>query len=99
MVIAHRLTTIAKASRILVFENGSLIEQGSHEELMDMEGRYTALYNIYYSHQDTGEISEKAVKMAQKEMKKVESMSDKKKMGGKGKGAMKGAGKGHGMGR
>ncbi len=98
VVIAHRLTTIAKASRILVFEKGSLVEQGSHEELMDLEGRYMALYNTYYSHQDAGEISDKAVKMAQKEMKKVESMSDKKKMGGKGKGAMKGAGKGHGMG-
>lgn len=85
VVIAHRLTTIAKASRILVFENGSLIEEGSHEELMELGGRYTALYNTYYSHQDADEISEEAVKVAgeemgkvaQKEMSRVDKMSEK----------------------
>ncbi len=97
VVIAHRLTTIAKASRVLVFENGSLVEQGSHEKLMELEGRYMALYNTYYSHQDADDISDKVVKVAGDEMKKVEKeekgkMVGDKKMSG-GSGPMKGHGK------
>ncbi len=94
VVIAHRLTTITKASRILVFENGSLVEQGSHEELMKGRGRYMALYNTYYSHQSASEISDEAVMMAQKEMDKVGKITDMKQVG-KGGGSMKGTGSGH----
>ena len=44
IVIAHRLSTIRHASRILVMEYGQIIEQGTHEQLLDAGGRYWQLY-------------------------------------------------------
>ena len=44
-VIAHRLSTIEKADRILVVEEGEIVEQGSHNELLEEGGRYANLYN------------------------------------------------------
>lgn len=43
-VIAHRLSTIRKADQILVIENGNILEQGTHEELISSEGRYFNLF-------------------------------------------------------
>ncbi len=43
-VIAHRLSTIQKADQILVIENGNIVEQGRHEELISKQGRYYDLY-------------------------------------------------------
>ena len=43
-VIAHRLSTIRDADLIVVLENGHIIEQGSHEELLERNGLYTSLY-------------------------------------------------------
>lgn len=43
-VIAHRLSTIRQADQILVIEQGKIVEQGRHEELLDKEGRYFQLY-------------------------------------------------------
>ncbi len=45
IVIAHRLSTIRHASRILVMEHGEIVEQGTHDELLDEGGRYWQLYN------------------------------------------------------
>ena len=45
LVIAHRLTTIMDADNIIVLEEGRIIEQGSHEELLKLKGRYSEMYN------------------------------------------------------
>ena len=47
-VIAHRLSTIKNADRILVLDNGNIVEQGSHDELMAKGGYYEKLYNSQF---------------------------------------------------
>ncbi|TFG31772.1 ABC transporter ATP-binding protein [Candidatus Thorarchaeota archaeon] len=64
IVIAHRLTTIANASRILVFDHGELVEQGTHAELLAKDGIFKALYETYYAHQGLEEITEDVVETA-----------------------------------
>ncbi len=49
LVIAHRLATIRNADRILVLQNGVLIENGNHDELMKLGGLYAKLYNMNYA--------------------------------------------------
>lgn len=48
-VIAHRLSTIRDADTILVMENGSIVEQGAHEELLAANGAYTRLYQAQFA--------------------------------------------------
>ena len=43
-VIAHRLSTIRNADRIIVLEQGRIVESGSHDELLALKGRYYQLY-------------------------------------------------------
>lgn len=47
-VIAHRLSTIRNADMILVLENGQIIEQGTHPDLLQQKGRYYQLYNTQF---------------------------------------------------
>ena len=44
LVIAHRLSTVVAADRILVFEDGRIVERGSHDELLNDNGRYAAMW-------------------------------------------------------
>ena len=46
IVIAHRLSTVRNADIIYVLENGSVVESGNHESLLDMEGVYSKLWSV-----------------------------------------------------
>ena len=48
-VVAHRLSTIEKADRILVVDNGSIVEQGTHKQLLALNGVYKNLYDMQFS--------------------------------------------------
>ncbi len=48
-VIAHRLSTIKTADRIIVIKNGTIVEDGTHDELLLQHGEYELLYNMQYS--------------------------------------------------
>ena len=52
IVIAHRLHTIAHADRILVLENGAIVESGRHDELLRKGGRYAAFYRLQIKEQE-----------------------------------------------
>jgi ABC-type multidrug transport system fused ATPase/permease subunit len=45
-VIAHRLSTIQKADTIVVINDGTVVEQGTHEELLKIEGNYHKLHHM-----------------------------------------------------
>jgi ATP-binding cassette subfamily B protein len=51
ILIAHRLSTVKAADRILVLDKGKIIEEGNHEHLLAAEGHYAHLYNTYFRHQ------------------------------------------------
>jgi len=48
IIVAHRLSTIKKADKIIVLDKGRIIEQGNHEELLAMNGTYRNLYEIQF---------------------------------------------------
>jgi len=51
-VIAQRLSTIKRANKIVVLENGEIVEQGTHDELMEKGGIYTEIYNMQFKQQE-----------------------------------------------
>jgi ABC-type multidrug transport system fused ATPase/permease subunit len=51
-IIAHRLSTVKNATRILVLDNGEIVEQGTHQELLELEGYYYKLYTLGFSFGD-----------------------------------------------
>ncbi len=58
IVIAHRLSTVKYADRIIVMKNGRIIETGNHDHLMAQGGHYAELYNTYFRHQSVEYIDE-----------------------------------------
>ena len=58
IVIAHRLSTVRAVSRIIVLDKGSIIEQGSHKQLMAQSGHYATLYDTYFRHQSLSYIEQ-----------------------------------------
>ncbi|MCY4144897.1 MAG: ABC transporter ATP-binding protein [Chloroflexi bacterium] len=51
ILIAHRLSTVRSADRIVVLRAGEIIEEGNHEQLLLADGHYAELYNTYFRHQ------------------------------------------------
>ena len=49
-IVAHRLSTIQEADLILVMRNGQIVEQGSHEQLLERRGFYSELYRSQFAH-------------------------------------------------
>ena len=45
IVVAHRLSTIKNADKIAVIDDGKIVEQGTHDELINKNGMYSTLYN------------------------------------------------------
>ena len=51
LIVAHRLSTIQHADNIILLSHGEIVEQGSHQELLRLKGRYYQLYTLQYSKQ------------------------------------------------
>jgi ATP-binding cassette subfamily B protein len=58
ILIAHRLSTVKSADRILVLDKGRIIEEGTHESLLHDNGYYAELYNTYFRHQSLEYVEE-----------------------------------------
>jgi ATP-binding cassette subfamily B protein len=46
LLISHRFSTVRMADRIVVLENGTIVEQGSHETLVGIGGRYAGMFEL-----------------------------------------------------
>ncbi len=58
IIIAHRLWTVRNVDRIIVLDQGKIVEEGSHDVLMEKGGKYAELYNTYFKHQSLQYIEE-----------------------------------------
>ncbi len=69
ILIAHRLSTVKAADRIIVLDHGKIIEEGNHPQLMEKGGHYAELYNTYFRHQSLSYIEQSGM---MKEQAKIE---------------------------
>ena len=60
VIIAHRLATIRKADKIIVLQDGRIIESGNHHQLLELGGLYAQLYSLNYASFD--DIPEELIK-------------------------------------
>jgi ATP-binding cassette, subfamily B, bacterial len=58
ILIAHRLSTVKAADRIVVMQKGAIIEEGNHDALLKQGGHYAELYNTYFRHQSLAYVEE-----------------------------------------
>ncbi len=58
VLIAHRLSTVQSADRIIVLDQGEITEQGTHNQLLEKGGYYADLYNTYFRHQSLAYVEE-----------------------------------------
>jgi ABC-type multidrug transport system fused ATPase/permease subunit len=61
LVIAHRLSTIRRSDRIYVIVNGEIFEQGSHDELIALDGAYRRLCDLQFYAPELAELPARAV--------------------------------------
>ena len=61
LVIAHRLSTVRNADRILTISNGKIVEEGNHQELMEKNGEYRRLYEMQFRMHDPMNLPEQTV--------------------------------------
>ena len=54
LIVAHRLSTIQHADKIIVLKKGQIVEEGNHQELLKKKGLYYSLYEIQYKHMENG---------------------------------------------
>ncbi|MEI6387437.1 MAG: ABC transporter ATP-binding protein [Spirochaetota bacterium] len=59
IVIAHRLSTVRFADRIIVLDKGRILEEGTHVELLEKRGHYSGLYETYFRHQSIEYVEER----------------------------------------
>jgi ATP-binding cassette subfamily B protein len=60
ILIAHRLSTVVAADRIIVLEQGRILEEGNHNSLLQSGGHYAKLYNTYFRHQSLSYVNQQS---------------------------------------
>ncbi|KAI1636692.1 hypothetical protein F4809DRAFT_368532 [Biscogniauxia mediterranea] len=71
LIIAHRLSTITHADQILVLDKGTIVEKGTHDKLLELNGRYASMWNRQAKAEKAAEDARNAFRKAEKLMRKA----------------------------